>query len=298
MNRKLCLSVLLFIGATCSAAFTYGRKPGTSIDAAAEIIIFRQIGHQLLLAAGDSVSRVLPVEQIADNEYELRFENAFAFQPDSLIQIVSRCLAASTLPEDYVVNVIECSKKEVVYGFAIGAPAAGNTPACTNRAQPSRCYRIQIIFPEQKPLSNKGMVWAAGASVLALTGLSVWWGRQRKHHPKVSHSATAVPADMPVSIGTYLFYPKQQLLVWQQQEIMLTIKESKLLGMFIRNINEMISREQLQKEGWEDEGVITGRSLDMYVSKLRKHLQYDAAVKLVNIHGRGYKLEVNAVDKL
>lgn len=54
--------------------------------------------------------------------------------------------------------------------------------------------------------------------------------------------------------------------------------------------NLVIDRNQLLKEGWEDEGVITGRSLDVYVSKLRKKLEKDPAVSIANIHGKGYRL--------
>jgi DNA-binding response OmpR family regulator len=50
----------------------------------------------------------------------------------------------------------------------------------------------------------------------------------------------------------------------------------------------------LQKEIWEDEGIIVGRSLDVFISKLRKKLENDSAVKLVNIHGKGYKLEIDS----
>jgi len=44
---------------------------------------------------------------------------------------------------------------------------------------------------------------------------------------------------------------------------------------------------------WEDNGVIVGRSLDTYISKLRKKLKDDASIKLINVHGVGYKLEIN-----
>jgi DNA-binding response OmpR family regulator len=72
----------------------------------------------------------------------------------------------------------------------------------------------------------------------------------------------------------------------------LTIKEAKLLSIFAANLNQIVDRNRLQKEVWEDEGVIVGRSLDMFISKLRKKLEQDPNVKLTNIHGKGYKLEV------
>ncbi|MEN0056487.1 MAG: helix-turn-helix domain-containing protein [Mucilaginibacter sp.] len=57
--------------------------------------------------------------------------------------------------------------------------------------------------------------------------------------------------------------------------------------MFAQAPNEIIDRNRLQKEVWEDEGVIVGLSLDTFISKLRKKLENDPSVKLVSIHGKG-----------
>jgi len=64
------------------------------------------------------------------------------------------------------------------------------------------------------------------------------------------------------------------------------------LLIFALSPNEMIERSRLQKEIWEDEGVIVGRSLDMFISKLRKKLELDPNCKIVAIRGKGYKLEI------
>ena len=56
--------------------------------------------------------------------------------------------------------------------------------------------------------------------------------------------------------------------------------------------NQIVTREELTKQVWEDNGVFVGRSLDTYISKLRKILKDDSTLKLTNVHGVGYKLEV------
>ena len=58
--------------------------------------------------------------------------------------------------------------------------------------------------------------------------------------------------------------------------------------------NQIVKREELIKRIWEDNGVVVGRSLDTYVSKLRKKLKDDASIKLTNVHGVGYKLEIGS----
>jgi DNA-binding response OmpR family regulator len=58
--------------------------------------------------------------------------------------------------------------------------------------------------------------------------------------------------------------------------------------------NQTIARTRLQKEIWEDEGIIVGRSLDMFISKLRKKLEFDPNIKITVVRGKGYKLEVSS----
>jgi DNA-binding response OmpR family regulator len=74
--------------------------------------------------------------------------------------------------------------------------------------------------------------------------------------------------------------------------ISLTEKEYKILELLNKNFGELIPRETLMQEIWLNEGVITGRSLDMFVSKLRKKLSRDPELRITNVHGKGYKLEI------
>ena len=70
--------------------------------------------------------------------------------------------------------------------------------------------------------------------------------------------------------------------------------EIRVLRIFALSTNEAIERNRLQKEIWEDEGVIVGRSLDMFISKLRKELEFDPDIEIVVIRGKGYKLEISS----
>lgn len=74
----------------------------------------------------------------------------------------------------------------------------------------------------------------------------------------------------------------------------LTRTEARVLRIFASCPNETIERSRLQKEIWEDEGVIAGRSLDMFISKLRKKLELDPNAKIVVVRGKGYKLEISS----
>jgi DNA-binding response OmpR family regulator len=77
-----------------------------------------------------------------------------------------------------------------------------------------------------------------------------------------------------------------------EEIISLTDKECRILTLLNRNIGQLTLREELIQEVWTDEGVITGRSLDMFISKLRKKLSGDPDLRITNIHGKGYRLEI------
>ncbi|MNT07060.1 Phosphate regulon transcriptional regulatory protein PhoB [compost metagenome] len=97
-----------------------------------------------------------------------------------------------------------------------------------------------------------------------------------------------------ITLGAALFDTKNRKLMVNEQAIDLTGTETRLLLIFALSPNQIIERSRLQKEIWEDEGVIVGRSLDMFISKLRKKLEFDPNIKIVVIRGKGYRLETNA----
>lgn len=260
---------------------------------AKDMVMFRRVGHEFLLSSGDTKSRVLPVKKLSDNEWRIEFENPFAFYPDSLVAVVARVLNPLQLKMDYIVNVTDSKSGDVVYSFS--RPSKHSDVACTGRPQPAGKYALNIMFSgtaaaQPGQASGKTAVWASAFLVLCL-GIFAWRFTRRRNEATVAPSLPVEPAPVDfISIGKFRFYPSQHLLLIEDGSVELTAKEAKLLRIFSDAPNEVIDRNQLLKEGWEDEGVITGRSLDMYVSKLRKKLQADPAVSILNVHGRGYRL--------
>ena len=79
----------------------------------------------------------------------------------------------------------------------------------------------------------------------------------------------------------------------EDKSITLSEKETKALKIFAENINQIIERELPKKASWEDEGIVViSRNVDVLVSKPRKKLSDDAAIKFINVHGKGYKLMI------
>jgi two-component system OmpR family response regulator len=91
-------------------------------------------------------------------------------------------------------------------------------------------------------------------------------------------------------IGAYSFQPLKQILLFKDQSIKLTTKESELLELLCRQGNQILERNYALKTIWIDDNYFNARSMDVYITRLRKYLSNDLSVKILNIHGRGYKL--------
>jgi DNA-binding response OmpR family regulator len=91
-------------------------------------------------------------------------------------------------------------------------------------------------------------------------------------------------------IGSYSFDNKRQLLAYKGQSISLTTKESELLELLCLHKNEILERNFALKSIWIDDNYFNARSMDVYITRLRKYLKKDPSVKILNIHGKGYRL--------
>ena len=94
------------------------------------------------------------------------------------------------------------------------------------------------------------------------------------------------------TIGQYKFDTNKQLLILGDQSQKLTTKESDLLNLLCNNVNEILERNFALKTIWIDDNYFNARSMDVYITKLRKYLRHDPSIQILNIHGKGYKLIV------
>lgn len=92
------------------------------------------------------------------------------------------------------------------------------------------------------------------------------------------------------TIGSFVFDTQKQTLTRNGEAKKLTTKESELLGLLCAHTNEILQRDYALKKIWIDDNYFNARSMDVYITKLRKHLKDDPDVEIINIHGKGYKL--------
>ena len=91
-------------------------------------------------------------------------------------------------------------------------------------------------------------------------------------------------------IGRFTFDTQKQLLSIGDKQTKLTTKENELLALLCAHANEILQRDYALKTIWIDDNYFNARSMDVYITKLRKHLKDDDQIEIINIHGRGYKL--------
>lgn len=101
-------------------------------------------------------------------------------------------------------------------------------------------------------------------------------------------------SDQPdlISFGNFTFDYPNRLLCSPSGEVNLTKKEAEVLRMLARNVNSVVKRETVLTDVWGENDYFMGRSMDVYIARLRKKLQEDRRVSIVNVHRMGFKLEV------
>ncbi|MDR6806959.1 hypothetical protein J2Y45_004151 [Dyadobacter sp. BE34] len=340
---------------------SFREQPDRDLHAKQVNLLVRQIGHRLLLQAGDSSSRVLPVTEVKEGTFMLRFENQFAFNHDSLMALSRNFFPEKQAPAGYTVTVHDCVKGDIVYGFQINNTSP-DILACTGRSQPTGCYVIEFAFPnlygnvkhqkadgdqltesveaanqkvnpileelktptfghdiarrtdklesvkaearQVNPTIEESQTTTFGYpsiklvyGILVLLGMIVLirhFGKFLIQLPGQKQSHAIINESVPelAALGKFLFNVKDQRLVLDSEVVSLTDKECKVLNVLHKNFGELIPRETLMQEVWINDGVITGRSLDVFVSKLRKKLSLDPELRITNVHGKGYKLEM------
>ena len=248
-------------------------------------VVLRDLGHQLLLTAKDAESRVLPVKKLKENTYQISFKNDFGFISDTLINLVQRTFKKNALANDYIVSLRNCKENETVFAFEINSQTGDLTP-CRGRTLEVGCYVIEIDLLKKNKFNFFWLLLLVAP--LGLVGFYVK-DRLRKKEGK----ALIFDNSNYIQLGKFRFYTANNVLKAEDKTISLSEKETKALKIFAENIDQVVEREKLMKEIWEDEGlVVISRNVDVLVSKLRKKLSDDNSFKFINVHGKGYKFVI------
>lgn len=263
-------------------------------------LVLRRTGHLLLQQMGDSTSQIPPVKQVKANVWRVRLSSHFDY--DSLPSFLQNSLNLHQIHCNYDVSVLNCEDGTLVLGYNFWDVSANKEVPCggRNRNLLQMCYDIQFTLLPQTHKSNHFPL--TGWLISALLGLILYYGG-KKYIPTTPQQ-TLIEEEEQDDVQKDNFIRKElmfanscldvanQTLICGKVNHKLTYREAKLLHVFVQQPNQVLERSFILDNVWADEGIVVGRSIDMFVSRLRKMLRDDPHVQLVAVHGVGYKLEI------
>lgn len=247
-------------------------------------LALRRTADALLRASGDSTSRIPAVEQVGEEVWRVMLEQPFDY--GQLPALLQASLDRYGISRSYEVAVRRCSDATIDLGYHQLDALQDDFVPCAGREVSEGCHYIEVTFAGDVGTSIP-LAGRIGFSLLALLGTAgLWWGLQRKK--------PVAPEDEKIqwiAFGNCRLDLAGQTLICGDVRQSLTFREAKLLGLFAARPDEVIERDQILRDVWADEGVLVGRSVDVFVSRLRKKLAADISVAIVAVHGVGYRLE-------
>lgn len=326
MNQKLnqTINPYLIIATLCicigfGTLSAFWKRDATTVQThqASERInlALRRTTHLLLKLSGDSTSKIAPVKQSDANTYFVRIE--YSFNYDSLPTFLQSSFDFYDIKEKYDVVVRSCSYAELVLGYSSVDFQQNKNVPCGGRTRPEGCLNFSVTFrdPSVFLVNDKKMAFSpyfwlclGGLFTLAMGAMAYFFYPMSKQKQAVSQdispsilqdSAPSTPThSVQQTVETHLIYVGQTLFDTRKQTLLigqtaqkLTFQEAQLLQLFCEHKNDLLERDFILKTVWGDDGVLITRSVDVFVSRLRKLLKADESLKIVNVHNRGYRFE-------
>lgn len=293
---------VVFLVFACCVPFVVKSTTEEAISAKQVEVTMRKIGHEILNCLGDHDSRVLPIKKIGDQQYKISFATEIGFDPGEIIPIVDIIMMETRTATDYLVEVEHCLTKEIVHAEVRNTYDLDQI-VCDGRVLPNDCYNILIAILartrssiyrtspslEQAALAQeeKSVLFKAAFIIVPLLLLVGFIGLYIKKRKPVGSDPNLL------LIGASRFDKKNRVLLFENKSVELSNKEAELLTVLYAAANTAVERDVILQKVWGDEGDYVGRTLDVFISKLRKKLASDESVKIVNIRGVGYKLTLN-----
>lgn len=279
-------------------------RPNSQPDARKESLALRQLGHDYLIAVGDSTTRIPAITNSKEGALLLTLQRPIDY--DTLATLCKAVLARYEIWQNYSLELEDCSSGIVFLG-SLWSPNQATTDffpsgaACMDRDQEARCANVSLTF---YPAERKGIptghyllggvgflllvmgsvmgettIPSAGTSTVVATASVIHPPTTRTSLIQITEHCSLNETDLLLTIGT--------------EEQQLTYRETKLLIYLARHPNEVLARTDIHDAVWGDEGLITGRSLDVFISRLRKKMLAEPAVEIQTVHGIGYRFRVN-----
>jgi DNA-binding winged helix-turn-helix (wHTH) protein len=280
-------------------------------------LALRRTAHLLLRQSGDSTSTIAPIRQTDAQTYHVDLKKRFNY--DSLPRFLQNSLAVFNIKNGYNVMVWRDTPDTLLLGYThfdvanyLKTDTVNATIPCLGRDLAATNLSFSVRFDTLSPKESLRTVIRTAAPLTGILGfigamaaLFLWFLTTRGNNEKwavqslktrilVEKTTISTLKTDVIPIGTSFFDLKNQTFTTNGIEQTMTFQEAQLFHLFCQHPNELLDRETILKTVWDDEGVLITRSVDVFISRLRKIIKQDAALKITNIHGRGYRLDVQA----
>ncbi len=256
-------------------------------------LALRKTADALLRLSGDSTSRIPVIEQPRQGIWRVRLNQAFRYE--QLPFLLQESLDQYQISQSYEVSIRRCEDAAIELGYHQWDLTKKAPIPCTGRDLPESCRYIEIHFLNSEATSTNWMLMASGVLFALISIFGLWQLFLRRTKPtsvQASDSSTEW-----LDFGNSKLNVQGQLLLCGERMQSLTFRETKLLHLFVSNLGSLLERDYILQQVWADEGVLIGRSMDVFVSRLRKKLAEDPILRIVAIHGVGYRMETGKQEK-
>ncbi|MBK6544452.1 MAG: winged helix-turn-helix domain-containing protein [Saprospiraceae bacterium] len=273
-------------------------------------LALRRTADGLLRQSGDSTSRIPAIEQVSKLIWRVRLDQPFNYE--QLPAILQSSLDLHGILQAYNVTIRKCVDATIDLGYhqfdflqqkakldnkiktndSLSLLSNSNKNEilvpCVGRDMPEGCHYIEISFLENE---LKNSFWSTKSLILLfiLVGFAGYWFLIKQKSMYLLNDDSREPEWLEFG-NSRLDVPGQILLCSGIRQT-LTFRETKLLKLLVTSPDRLLERDFIIQQVWADEGVLVGRSVDVFVSRLRKKLSADVSIGIVAVHGVGYRLE-------
>lgn len=237
-----------------------------------------------LYEAGDTISEEVVVEKRSANYFFVTTKASVTSRTvDTLVQ---NALAQRNIDLDYEIGVYNAEDDSLVY---ITQKKTSHKPNHDLVIEADHTQKnFAVMFPTRETfLTSQPDVWALVVILVIVLG---WAVAEWIRHLKSSRESTT--NNHEIRIGNSCLDFHNQVLIIDKHSHQLTYKENKILQLFFENPNQVMERDTFLQEVWEKDGFFVARSMDVFISRIRKHLKNDPKLKIENLRSVGYRMTV------
>ncbi len=268
---------------------TARNQSGSSFSEEKINLALRRTAHLMLAAAGDSKSPIGPVVKTDICTWQIRMDHSLNY--DILPKILQESFDQHLIGDSYNVAILNCADGELQLGYNYQDYVENKDVPCGGRDMAAGCYQLQVNFPELEPVNNRFPDWA-WVSALLLVGAGFYLLGKNKKRDRPAPLAATTATTKWIHFGNSKMDLANLLLVCGTVQHQLTYREAKLLHFFATQPNQLLDRNVILQHVWAEEGIMVSRSVDVFVSRLRKMLRDDPTLNISAVHGVGYKLSI------